>query len=536
MPYAKIDGLGDIGINQDTPRFSLPPNALSGGQNVRAYHGRLRNFGGREFATTAPIEPYGLFAFETPEGEVLWIEGGTEQVYVFDGTNHTNISRTPPGGQPTPYIMNPYTGRWTGGYMNGLGFLCDGFDDAPQQWTELAITTPLVDMVYDRDTGDTWQDTGNRCYSMRPFSNTIVAMNLRRGLTRLPNNVQWCDFIVPGDTDTDWTPKATNRANEVPLGATTGAIIDGAPLRDDFIIYKTDAVYRMYATGIDSEPFGFERLPEYVRVINRNCIGVGDEFQVIASRDDVQVFAGNTFRSVLNRRYREAYQSLMNSNRILTVFVAMLAKEKEAWVCLPTSDSEFPTLALVWNYARDTISITDIPLVKDMDQGIIIPTSEDFFDSTTPVDLSFNSDILRFDEGAFQTSLDFMIGAHGTSISIFGEATTDNGTPRLCLAERIGLLIPDGEIGYSSAERASMVREVRPYIQATAPVEVQIGSQDSAGGPVTWQPSQIFDPTSSDSLNFRVTGNYFGWRVRSEADVLWEITSIEFRWEAWTHR
>ena len=81
-----------------------------------------------------------------------------------------------------------------------------------------------------------------------------------------------------------------------------------------------------------------------------------------------------------------------------------------------------------------------------------------------------------------------------------------------------------------------MIREVRPYIQSTAPIEVQIGSQDSPGGPVMWQPAQTFDPMSDESLNFRVTGNYFGWRVRSEAEVLWEITSIEFRWEPWSHR
>lgn len=531
MPHMKIDGLGDIGINQDTPRFDLPPNALSFGQNVRAYHGRLRNFPGRVFATTAPIEPYGLFAFETPDGEVLWLETGTGKVYVFDGTTHTDITRV-----SGDYVMQPYTGRWTGGYMNGLGFLTNGFDDAPQQWTTLSPGVSLIDMQYERSSGDTWADLNYRAYSMRPYANTIVAMNLRRVANRFPNNIQWCDFIVPGDTDVDWVPSPTNAANEVPLGATTGAIIDGAPLRDDFIVYKTDAVYRMYQTGIPTDPFGFDRLPEYVRIINRNCIGVGDEFQVIASRDDVQVFDGNVFRSVLNKRWREAYQSKMNAERILTTFVAMLSKEKEAWVCCPSSDSQFPNFAVVWNYERDTISLTDLPLVKDMDQGIIIPESEDFFDSVTPADLTFDQDTLRFDEGAFQTSLDFMIGTHGTSISIFGEATTDDGTPRLCLAERTGLLIPDGQLGYSSAERRTRVREVRPYLQATAPVEVQIGCQDSPGGPITWAPAQTFDPAVDEHLNFRIASNYFGWRVRSEADVQWEMTGIEFKWTTWSAR
>jgi hypothetical protein len=49
-------------------------------------------------------------------------------------------------------------------------------------------------------------------------------------------------------------------------------------------------------------------------------------------------------------------------------------------------------------------------------------------------------------------------------------------------------------------------------------------------GSVIWELEQSFDPTSQSYLKFRASGRYFAYRVRSNSDVNWSITDIEFEY------
>lgn len=532
MPRVKISDLGQHGIYNDLPRWSIPANALSDGQNVRAFHGRLKNFGGRQKVADTPtgFAPYGLYALQTPNRATLWIEAGLTQVYAYDGNNHTEITRL-----AGPYTMNEYADRWTGGTQANIAFLNNGAD-GPQIWAPIDTATRLVDMNYDPQAAagsQTWDELGYTAYAMRPFKNTIIAMNLRKGITSLTNNVAWCEFLAPGDTNTDWVPRTTNNAGEQTLGDTTGNIIDGAKLRDDFIIYKEDAVYRCSFTN-DSRVFRFTRLPEHVRIINRNCIGVADEFHVVASKDDVQVFDGNTFTSILEHKMREFYKTRMFSERIQTTYVSVFSREDEVWICFPSQDAagtiKSPDLALVWNYHDNTMSLTDIPEVRAMAQGPIVTPINDRFDDTEPSDLSFDEDTLRFDETPFDEALDFMVGAHGETLSQFGEVPTDDGVPRQCLAERVGLILVDEKSGMESIDAVHTLREVRPHLQSTGYVQIRIGAQESPGSGVQWEPEINYNPITETRIKTRATGRLFAYQLSSNANVEWDLTDMEFEY------
>ena len=529
MPTVKISKLGEIGISSDLPPSTLPVNALSFGKNARALHGRLRNFGGHEIATVAPIEPYSLFAIQTPGRETYWIEAGLASIYVYDGSTHTDITRS-----TGAYTGNEYVDRWTGGIQGTLAAL-NNTADGPQQWTTINTGTKLVDMMYDPQGtagNQTWQELGYRAYSMRPYQNFLLGLGITRGAVQLPALVQWSEAISPGATQVDWVPRPTNSAGEKYLGDTTGNIIDGAALRDDFIIYKEDSAHRMSFTGDANNPFIFERLPDYVRIINRNCIGTAEEFHILASRDDIHIYDGNSFRSLLNHSLREYYVDTMFPERLLTAFVAVLNKEHEIWICFPSAgeagELKFPDRAIVWNYHDNTRSLTELPQVRDLDQGVVVPQIDDTFDSITPVDLIFDEDFLRFDQSPFTSALDFMIGAHGTNVSVFGEVPTDAGKPRECIAERTGLVLPDPNSGANTTTRQYQVIEARPYMEATGPVYIQLGMQQVHNGPVAWAPEQLFDPRTQSHLRFRTdVGPFAAYRVRSESIIDWNITDIE---------
>lgn len=532
MPQIKISKLGEIGISSDLPPSAIPVNAFSFGKNLRAFHGRARNFGGHDVVTTAPIEPYSLFTIQTPGRETYWIEAGLTAVYVYDGTNHTDISRL-----AVPYTTNEYVDRWTGGIQGTLAAL-NNTADGPQQWTTINVGTRLIDMMYDPQAApgsQTWQELGYRAYAMRPYQSFLIGLGITRGATQLPALVQWSESISPGATQVDWVQRATNSAGERYLGATTGNIVDGAALRDDFIIYKEDSAHRMSFTGDANNPFIFERLPDYVRLINRGCIGQAEEFHVLASRDDVHIYDGNNFRSLLNHSLREFYINTMFPERLLTTFVSVLPKEHEVWICFPSvggSATKSPDRAIVWNYEDNTLSLTELPEVRDLDQGVVVPQIDDSFDSEVPVDLIFDEDLLRFDQTPFTSALDFLIGAHGTNISIFGEVPTEEGKPRECIAERTGIVLPDPDGGMNSVGRQYQLTEARPYMEATGQVYFQLGVQDAHNGPIAWTPEQTFDPRTQSHLRFRTdVGAYAAYRIRSDSAIDWNLTELEIGYE-----
>lgn len=521
MPTTRISGIGAVGVLSDPPPFATPDNALSFGLNIRAYHGRLMNFPGYTTYATPPIEPYGIYGFESNLAPTLWVEAGLTAVYVYDGSTHSDITRV-----SGPYTMNEAFNRWTGGVQGSLGFL-NNAADAPQQWDSIDTVTKLKDMSYDPVAGQSWGDLNYRCFAMRSFRGTIIAMNLTRGSAVLPSTLQWCQFFRPGETALDWVPRASNSAREVNLGETKGHIIDGLALREDFIIYKEDAVYRMSFTGDSNNPFRFTRLPEFVRIINRNCVAEAGELHVIAAPEDVYTFDGNTFRSLLDHRMREHYNTRLWKERGFQAFVVSNENDKEVWICYPTPDEggtvKYATEAIVWNRHDDTLSITDLPNVKAMSRGNLGPPPGDNFDD--PPDIAFDDDTQAFDGQPF-TSAGQLVGTFGQNLSVFAaDNQTDNGVAKLCQGERIGLVLQDA--GMSTVGRAHRYSELRPYITSTGPVEFSLGGQQHPNGPVYWEPFKTFDPERDYHLDFRANGRYACWRIRSKSNVRWELSDVE---------
>lgn len=523
----RISGLADLGIVSDVPAFGIPDNAFSAGQNVRAFHGRVTNFPGYAVYATPPIEPYGLFAAQDPDRTPFFVEAGLTKVYVYDGQTHSNITRQT-GAVDVDYTMNEYFDRWTGGVQGTLGFLCNGAD-SPQQWDSINPAVKLKDMVYDAETGQTWGDLSYKAHAMRSFRGVIVALAPTRGATSLPSTVQWCNPLEPGGVLPDFVPRVSNFARERTLGETAGPIIDGARLRGDFIVYKDDATYRMSFIG-GNEVFRFVLLPEHRKIINRGCIGVINEGHVIAGSDDVYLFDGNIFRSLLDHRRRTFYNTEIDPERGFNTFVVVNDTDKEVWICFTSKGDgtslKSPDRAIVWNYHDNTLSDTDLPQVRAMTYGYAPATIPDTFDS--PPDITFDDDLKPFDRAPFQANVAYLVGAYGTNLAAFGEVADAAGTPKFCQLERTGLLLNDPKTGIPSSQRVQRTKEMRIHLDATRPLSVAVGAQMAPSGPVVWEPAQDFDPSLVHEARFRATGRYFAYKVLSEANTDWALTSVEF--------
>ena len=94
MPLVPIQNLGQVGIIQDIPPYDLPPNAWSGGNNVRFLDNGVKKIAGySEVMATIPFAPYYIQDYLDSGGNTYWVAYGQTDIAVWDGSTWTDVTR-----------------------------------------------------------------------------------------------------------------------------------------------------------------------------------------------------------------------------------------------------------------------------------------------------------------------------------------------------------------------------------------------------------------------------------------------------------
>ena len=94
MPLVPIEQVGQVGIIQDVPPYELPPNAWSGGNNVRVLDSGIKKIRGyTEALETITFPPYYITPYEDSAGTYYWLAFGQNKAAVWDGSAWTDITR-----------------------------------------------------------------------------------------------------------------------------------------------------------------------------------------------------------------------------------------------------------------------------------------------------------------------------------------------------------------------------------------------------------------------------------------------------------
>ena len=94
MPLVPITDVGRVGIIEDIPPYNLPPNAWSGGNNIRFLDNGVKKVAGyEEVMATCPFAPYYLHPYLSAGGTYYWLAYGTAAIAVWDGSAWTDLTR-----------------------------------------------------------------------------------------------------------------------------------------------------------------------------------------------------------------------------------------------------------------------------------------------------------------------------------------------------------------------------------------------------------------------------------------------------------
>lgn len=509
MAMLRIANLQAAGLNSDLAPSELPPSFLTNCENVRSQKGGISPFGGISDVIDFPetFNPYGIFYVASNEVK-KWFIVGDSDVFMYDAT----LQSVKPDS-----LTSPLDEQWT--------------------YTMLAdvavINHPAIGPMYKSFANDkfvplpwslnkTWKDVGQSCSVMVSHKQFLFALNLVDGGVEKTDGVRWSAPADIGGIPPTWDHLDTTQvAGYTRLGGDGGSIIGALPMKDSLVIYRTNGISVLDPVG-GRYVWRVRHMDSAVGLISaKSVVDVGGVHYFI-SDGDVYRNDGNQVTSIAHDRVRGFLNSI-NKTHFERCYAIHNPSKKEILFCIPTTNSDYPDVAMVYSYLTNCWLTRSIPYSLDSAYGITQKTSTawddlnttwDGFDrswsddSTTPFDKSILTITTKKDtEPAKIVRLDSILGF--------------NNEPFRSIIERTDLRFGD-------YDQTNTIQSVFLHIQGGSNIYIQVGSQMYSGGPVTWKLPVLFDATKRKA-DVRATGLLHAYRVYcDQVDTEFVISGIDF--------
>jgi len=514
-----VNTVGQIGIIYDRPPHELPPNAWTHGVNVRFRDAYVEKTPGDTGVFGTPGNgAYWLLPIVVGPS-LFWLQAGATSVYAWDGTSHTDITRTSGAYTAALNVL------WTGGNLGGIPVLTNG-RDIPQYWSPVSAAQALQDFP----TGVNQWNAGWVCQAIRPWKQVLVAMNITKSSTVFPQMVKVSHPASAGSLASLWNEaEPTLDAVEFELSDTDGAVVDGLPMGDAFMMYKTDQVW-----GMQFIPGG--RVVRYYKVLDgygalsSRCIA---DFQngrhAVLGFGDFYVHDGTQVASPLESRLRDWLFRHIDSTNYQRSFVWHNFNRKEIWICFPSTGASLPNTAVIWRYLDNTTAVRELDDFSFIAAGIVDDAAQPgTWNSDTAV---WNTDTSVWDEETFSLvkrgGLAAMPGSPG--LRAVDNGATFAGASYSAFVERVGIGIPLTREGPPDLVTVKQVSGIYPRIEGTlgGVVKVEIGTQFDKNQAINWEPAADFVIGTTEFIPVIATGRLHSLRFSSTTSIDWRMEGYD---------
>ena len=524
MALIPVDNVGQVGIVKDINPWQLPPNVWSDGNNVRAEHGAItKSPGYAEVMATCPIVPLYITNLNTA-ADNYWIVAGTAAIHVYKDSNDTwyNITRSSGAYNATAEE------NWTSTVLGGILVMANGYDD-PQFWAltngEPSTSTLMADL-------SNWP-ADRECYSMRAFRSFLVALNINdsSGASDVgyPRLVKWSTEAATQTVPSSWDEtSATVDAGEYELADTRGAILDGLPLRDTFMIYKDDSIYSMTYVGTPFI-FAFRQLSPSVGALTKNCVAEFDGGHFFFGNGDIYINDGQKVTSILPHKIRDYVFDFIDGDQYKKSFVVADYGNTEMWACFPTAEntSNQCNKAVVWNWTNKAFTLRDIPNLSHIGYGSIADPNS-FTTWAAATGITWSAALGAWSQ-TWSTVENVLVMAGLTDTKIYRNASgnQEDTTDMTSYIERTGMSM--GAQGQEDRTSVKRIKAIWPRMEVSGAntVNVYVGTQMSTEEGVTWTSAYTFNPDSQSKVSCRASGKLYGVKFESTGDFDWRLDGYD---------
>ena len=511
MNLLQIKNLGEFGVISDVQAWELPINAFTNGRNYRMSNGMVFTFNGAS-DIWFPVSPINVGYIDLVKNgnDTFYLLIGNDAAYAFDGNGFYDVTSA------AGYTLGTDDELFWQGCKLGVVPIINNRQHYPEYWSPQSISQILQPLPF--DSTNTWAQKGYHAKIIRAHGNFLFALGLIEGGVELPTSYRWSHPADNNGIPFSWDETdLSTLASKESIGGSSGNIVDGKSMRDSFIIYAESAIHNLTYTG---DEFVFNRRPlsESYGLLATNCLVEVQGRHIFLTDGDILVNDGNSLSSIIhNKMRRKLISSIGTANFQRSFAIANYAK-KEAWFCITEEDATLPTLAFIYNWEEDKISLRSLNgKTPSMTYGPKLSSP-----------LTWANVPFTWEE--WTSSWDFNSNTPFTNILIGVDRNTGivnspeiNSEPYDTLLERTDLVID------STYDITTIIR-VYPHIVCDGQVLVRFGSQDFTGGSVRWKDAVLFEPSKERKIDVRTTGALHAWRIQSVGNASFSLSGIDIEY------
>ena len=497
---AKLDSPGFV---PDQPDLAMPLGAWTDSRNVKYRDGAAEKCQGYTQAM-GDLSVTAIWAAPVSDGtNYFWAYGASTVMYATDGTTHANITGTITLGATEDL-------NYSGGPFHGYLLVNDGVA-IPQSWSP-GLGNDLVSLT-------AWPAVTLTCKVMRTFKDFIFAFRVTDSGSYNPRLMRWSDKASPSALPGSWDfSDPTNQAGINELGQTQDVIVDGLPLRDSLMIYKENHSWIADYIGGD-DIFGFRQVFSQVGMLTERCAVAFGSSHLVWTDQDIVLHDGNSVRSILDRRARRWLFNRINTSKYKRSFAVADYRERTAYFCFPETGQDWPTLALAWNWAEDTLHPYDLGGQKTWADTGIVPNTVSSFDADSG---TFDAASGGFDDENYSPFAGYMLLTDALAKRAYQGNTgeTYNGTTMTVYAERTGIT--------KDLKGLRRIHRFFPQVLGTSGdvLNFYVGIRDTQNAAVQWRGPYPFVIGADYKVDLRVTGRLLDFRVEYSGTNNFRLHSI----------
>jgi len=353
----------------------------------------------------------------------------------------------------------------------------------------------------------------------------LVSLNVTKSNVNYPRLVKWSTEAATQLIPASWDEtSATVDAGEYELADSKGAILDGLPLRDTFMIYKEDSIYSMTYVGTPFI-FAFRQLSPSVGALSKNCIAEYDGGHFFFGNGDIYINDGQKVISILPHKIRDYIFQSIDGEEYKKSFVVADYGRTEMWACFPTAEgaSGQCNKAVVWNWTNQAFTIRDLPDLAHIGYGSIDdPNTFTTWAAAVP---TWSSALGTWSQSWSQVeNVLVMAGYTDTKLYRNNSGNRENTTDMTSYIQRTGLsTTAQGQPDQVVVKRIKAIYPKMEVSGSDNTVNVYVGTQMSTEEAVTWTSAYTFNPDTQSKVSVRASGKLYGVKFESTGDFDWRL-------------
>jgi hypothetical protein len=552
MPILNVRNIGSTGVNSDIEPWDLPPDALSDGINFRLSANKLQSVGGTRPIAPATGDQIGHITQSTDfSGNSLWVLAGEDNVKLYDGQSYTDIGTVLRSADARFANLDPT--KWSSCQIGQVVFL-NHPQLYPIYWVNEGGSSGNAVPLPWHIPSESWDDKNNSCRILRAHRNFLFGLGMQEGADEFRDKVCWSHPAEPNVIPFSWRPtieQPDSIAGSVSLGR-GGSIVGGESLRDSFVIYSESAINVLDFTG---DALGWRRraISSAAGLASQSALVEYQGKHFFVSPGDIQTFDGNSLGSIMHNRLRKRLASRMNVDKLHNSWATHNPTFNEIWFGVPEGDDDHPSTAYAYNYRDDNWSIRDLerpfrhahfgltPQVStttwnsmndswDSQRAAWAMSSDAPFDANligVTDDEMHNIDVLNETFSDDFTSLDGKVWDTFGGTWDAAPVNWDDVDPRLGYS-RTDTIIRRTDLPIGGHESNTTITRIYPMIEGTAPIQIRVGSQQHAGGPIQWAGDyRTFTPGKDRKIDVRTTGEVHAYEIKSSGGSFFNLTGMD---------